>query len=422
MTFAGNDESKQAKPDSKALLPLLLKPHLDAAEFELTTACPCRCVTCGSNCGRAADNELTTDELFRVLSELKDLGCQRVSFLGGEPLCRPDLMRLIKEARARRMLVEVITSGTGLDPTCARQLKDAGVNSVTVSVDGLRSSHDAQRGSVGAHAQAIKAISALRAARISAGVTTQVNRMSLPELESMGDELLGAGAIGWQLQPTLPMGRAAGSPLILEEQDMPELLATLRRLARRTKLRPIITDALGWWTTDDPRLRSADGALSRCWLGCFAGIRHLGITSCGDVKGCMILPAEFVEGNLRNETLRQIWEDPQRFAYNRQYRPGTGGQSVQGTGGSSNCSFTGLKSAIGYCGWANNSSLIACVGTLNSAWIDGLNALLTCTTCDEVSYYLNCLQMYCASLPADYVESLLSRCYTLPYAGVRSDI
>ena len=320
MTVPDAADLIQVKPDSGPLLQLLLTPHLDAAEIELTTACPCRCVTCGSNCGRASDNELTTDELLRVLSELEDLACHRVGFLGGEPLCRPDLMPLIKEARTRGMLVEVITSGMGLDSRCAQRLKDAGVNSVTVSVDGLKPSHDAQRGVVRAHDRAIEAIAALKAARIPVGVTTQVNRMSLPELESMGDELLDAGAIGWQLQTTLPMGRAAESPLILREEDMPELLATLRRLAQRTKLRPIITDAIGWWTTDDPHLRSADGGMSRCWLGCFAGIRHLGITSCGDVKGCLALTSGFVEGNLRDEPLRQIWEDPARFAYNRQYR------------------------------------------------------------------------------------------------------
>src|SRR5664280_2477458 len=106
---------------------------------------------------------------LQILSDLKDIACQRVSFLGGEPLCRRDLMQLIKAARAHRMLVEVITSGMGLDSTCAQQLKDAGVNSVTVSVDGLRASHDAQRGVVRAHDRAIEAIAALKAARIAVG-------------------------------------------------------------------------------------------------------------------------------------------------------------------------------------------------------------------------------------------------------------
>ena len=320
MTFQLGQESKPTESEGNPVLSLLRRPHLDAAEIELTMACPCRCINCGSDCGPAVDNELSTDELLALLSDLKDLGCRRVSFLGGEPLIHRDLMQLIQVARGHGMLVEIVTSGMGLDSNCAKQLKEAGANSVSVSIDGLRHSHDAQRGVARAYDRAMEALAALRTAHIAAGATTQVNRMSLPELEALGDELLEAGALGWQLQPTLPMGRAAGSPLILREEDMPEVLATLRRLTRRTKLRPIITDALGWWTTDDASLRSADGAMPRCWLGCFAGIRHVGITCRGEVKGCLILPAEFIEGNLRQVPLRQTWEDPSRFAYNRQYR------------------------------------------------------------------------------------------------------
>jgi len=96
---------------------------------------------------------------------------------------------------------------------------------------------------------------------------------------------------------------------------------------------------------------------------------------------------------------------------------GTGGQSL-GTGGSPSCNFTDLQGAIDTCGLAN-ASLQACVQTLNTSWRDGLNALLACKTCNEVMVHLNCLQMRCSYLPAEYLEALLSNCYVLPYAGVR---
>jgi len=302
------------------LLPVLLHQRLAFAEIELTTFCVCRCVTCGSNCGRAASGELTTPELTRILDDLHALGCQQVTFLGGEPLCHPDLLALIRHARSHKLLVELVTSGMGLDGAYAEQLKAAGVNSVSVSVDGLEASHDLQRGIKGCYQRALGAIRALRGRRIPVGVNTQVNRVSLPELEALGDELLEAGAIGWQLQTTLPMGRAAGSDLILYPADMPEVLATVRRLSQRKKLAPNLTDAIGWWTHDDTQLRSTRGGMARCWLGCLAGLQHLGITSQGDVKGCAALTDAFVEGNVRRESLRDIWLDPKRFAYNRAYQ------------------------------------------------------------------------------------------------------
>ena len=314
-----NDESPS---DATArLLPILLTPQLSVAEIELTTACPCRCVTCGSNCGRAAVSELTADELTRIISDLHALGCQRVTFLGGEPLCRPDLMTLIRHARGLRLMVELVTSAMGLDAAVAQELKNAGINTVTVSVDGLEASHDAQRAVNGSYCRALEAIRALRAARVPVAVNTQLNRLSLPDLDALGDQLLQAGAMGWQLQTTLPMGRAAQSSLILQPADMPELLNVVRRLSRRPRLAPQLTDATGWCTSDDTRLRSVPGVMARCWLGCSAGTHHMGITSQGDVKGCLALPNEFTEGNVRDETLREIWADPKRFAHNRTYRP-----------------------------------------------------------------------------------------------------
>src|SRR5664280_898655 len=109
MTFPLGHESKPHESEGNPVLSLLRRPHLDAAEIELTMACPCRCINCGSDCGPAVDNELSTDELLTVLSDLKELGCRRVSFLGGEPLVHRDLLQLIQVARSHGMLVEIVT-------------------------------------------------------------------------------------------------------------------------------------------------------------------------------------------------------------------------------------------------------------------------------------------------------------------------
>jgi radical SAM protein with 4Fe4S-binding SPASM domain len=331
-------DSQKRPPEApiEKLLPMLLKPQLQFVEIELTTACVCRCVTCGSNCGRAAEQELTAKELTDVIDGVHALGCKQLTLLGGEPLCHPELLALVRHARSHKLLVEIVTSGVGLDESYVERLKAAGVTSVTVSVDGLETSHDLQRGIKGCYRQVLEAIGILRQHRIPVGVNTQVNRASLPELEALGDELLEAGAIGWQLQTTLPMGRAKGSPLILYPQDMPEVLATVRRLSKLQKLAPHLTDAIGWWTHDDTQLRSTRGGIARCWLGCFAGLQHMGITSQGHVKGCLALTDAFIEGNVRRESLSDIWNDPKRFAYNRAYRP----ESL--TGSCANCKQASL--------------------------------------------------------------------------------
>ena len=74
-------------------------------------------------------------------------------------------------------------------------------------------------------------------------------------------------------------------------------------------------DNLGYFEEDGPSIREHK------WKGCFAGRHLVGIDADGSVKGCLSLPREFIEGNLRTEPLRQIWEDPQRFRYNRYFDP-----------------------------------------------------------------------------------------------------
>ena len=46
----------------------------------------------------------------------------------------------------------------------------------------------------------------------------------------------------------------------------------------------------------------------------------LGIQSNGNVKGCLSLPDEFIEGNIRKIGLKRIWENEKSFAYTRRFK------------------------------------------------------------------------------------------------------
>jgi radical SAM protein with 4Fe4S-binding SPASM domain len=55
------------------------------------------------------------------------------------------------------------------------------------------------------------------------------------------------------------------------------------------------------------------------YYGCYAGMRVAGIESNGDIKGCLSMPEEFVEGNIRQTSFTEIWNNPDGFAYNRKF-------------------------------------------------------------------------------------------------------
>ncbi|MBN2195836.1 MAG: radical SAM protein [Polyangiaceae bacterium] len=294
-------------------------PKLVGAELELTTRCPCHCTTCGTAAGDARPVELSLARWQEVTRELVELGCQRVTLLGGEPLCFEGWAELARFQVELGLAVEIVTSGVTVDAEVAARVRDAGVASITVSVDGTREAHDRQRRVPAAFDRALRAIALLDAAGLRVGVTSQVNRLTLPTLEALAPELEVAGALGWQVQLTFPMGRAKDCGIELMPEDMPELHATLRRLRLRRGLRPFLTDSIGYCTDDDIALRTPQGGRARPWIQCLAGLRHIGIASNGDVKGCLALWDAFTEGNLEQEPLARIWRDPERFAYTRAF-------------------------------------------------------------------------------------------------------
>jgi radical SAM protein with 4Fe4S-binding SPASM domain len=136
------------------------------------------------------------------------------------------------------------------------------------------------------------------------GVTSQVNQGNLAELEALAPILEEAGVLGWQLQLTLPLGRAEENRhLIAPPSHDARVAARAPPPGAPPGLRPHLTDNIGYCTSDDLELRTIQGGFPRPWLGCRAGLDALGITSDGRVKGCLALPDTCTEGNVREESL-----------------------------------------------------------------------------------------------------------------------
>src|SRR5205807_9887065 len=82
----------------------------------------------------ANNGELATDEWRRVIREAAGLGVLQIGFSGGEPLVRHDLADLVRGAREANLYTNLITSGIGLDENCTHELRDAGLDSLQLSL------------------------------------------------------------------------------------------------------------------------------------------------------------------------------------------------------------------------------------------------------------------------------------------------
>ena len=292
--------------------------QLRSCVWEITLACCFSCRHCGSRAGTARPDELTTAECLYVASQLADLGCRRVSLIGGEVFMRSDWAEIAQALTSRGIRVCIITNGYIFTDTLIENLKGVGIESVAISLDGSRDVHDGFR-QPGSYKRAINAIDRLTSEGIPVSVITTLNSENIGCLDAMYAALSGRNIFAWQLQACSPMGNASGSGIdyridfgrvirfVEDHMDAPFAIG--------------IADNIGYFTEAEGSLRGNRSGRA-FFRGCKAGLQSVGIDSTGNVRGCESMYDEiFNEGNLRKRTLRDIWEDPDSFLYNRRFTP-----------------------------------------------------------------------------------------------------
>jgi radical SAM protein with 4Fe4S-binding SPASM domain len=290
------------------------------AVWELTLACDLACRHCGSRAGRARPDELTTEEALDLVRQMHDLGVQEVALIGGEAYLHEGWTNVIAEIRRCDMQSTLVTGGRGMTLERAREAARAGVQSVAVSIDGARETHDRLRALDGSYDAAIQALRNCREAGMQIAVNTQVNRLSMRDLPAVLDVILEHGAHGWQVQLTVPVGRAADEPdVILQPYDLLGLfpvLAELKERCDRAHVTMLAGNNVGYFGPYEHVLRSY--CRNKHTDSCSAGITTLGIEANGDIKGCPSLPTDaWVGGNVRENSLRDIWERSAPLRHNR---------------------------------------------------------------------------------------------------------
>jgi radical SAM protein with 4Fe4S-binding SPASM domain len=284
-----------------------------AIAWELTLACNLRCRHCGSAAGLPRADELTLKEALAICEQLPALLVREVDFTGGEPLVRSDWPQIAARLAELGIKSQIITNGLLMSAEVVAQMQDVGIAAVGFSVDGLEATHDHIRAHPGLFRRVLAGIAQTAAAGIPVAVITTVNALNVGELPALFELLRAAGVGRWQLQPLFPLGRGQeAADLRFSEQGYQKLGAFVQEWTPKTAgdgFKIELGDSYGYFTAYDTRTLP--------WRGCPAGLAALGITSDGKIKGCLSLPDEIVEGDLRQRELWDIWFDPRSFAYTR---------------------------------------------------------------------------------------------------------
>jgi len=294
--------------------------------WEITDRCNLRCVHCECAAGEPRPDELTTAEALALCDDLAALGTRKVNLSGGEPFLRRDWPDIVERLKSHEIEVFLVTNGLPFTERIAARCVALGVDWISVSIDGLMATHDSIRRypkpskRPSPFRRAFEALALARSKGIKAGVITHINGRNLDELDELHELLCVLPIDGWQLQLGSPQGRM----LSTEEGYLvpPEALPQIARFIRKHQGSPfpiVTTDDIGYYTEHESHLRRFDDEHIPYWVGCYAGILGLAIESNGGVKGCPSMPSDWVDGNIRERSLREIWDDPKSFPYNRQW-------------------------------------------------------------------------------------------------------
>jgi len=133
--------------------------------------------------------ELTMDEVFTVMDDLKSFHVPVLILSGGEPLLRPDIFDISKRAKRMGFYVGLSTNGALIDGRMSDRIADVGYDYVGVSLDGIGAVHDAFRRVDGAFDASLEGIRLCRERGIKVGLRFTMTEHTVGSLPALLDLL-----------------------------------------------------------------------------------------------------------------------------------------------------------------------------------------------------------------------------------------
>ena len=289
------------------------KPRLRHLFLELTMRCNERCLHCGSWCGDVQSEELSVQQYRDFLDEVKaDFGTddKMLCITGGEPLLRRDFADIMGYAKKLGFRWGMTSNATLINDDTAKMLRDCGMGTISVSIDGLRESHDAFRRTPGGWDKAMAGIESL----IRVGgfrhiqATTVVTHQNIGELDALFAIFDKMDLDSWRVINIEPMGRAKNYPeLLLTKDDYRTLFEFIRN--KRIAGEPVCYGCSHYLGMEYER------EVRDWYFHCTAGTYIASICANGDITACLDIERrpEFIQGNILRDRFKDVWEQKFRI-------------------------------------------------------------------------------------------------------------
>ena len=292
---------------TRPIIDKVIREHpLTTLFWECTLRCNLHCRHCGSDCRVTSTiKDMPLEDFLPVLDSIaREANPHKVmiNVTGGEPLMRKDLEACGKAFYDRGFPWGIVTNGQALTPERYQRLLQSGLRAVTVSLDGIGSTHEWMRGVPGSYPKALSAIRMVAGSKaVEYDVVTCVNQRSFQELDAIKELLIGNGVKAWRLFTVFPVGRAAQDPELRLSGDQ---FRALMEFIRRTRKEGRIVASYGC----EGFLGRYEGEVRDAFFHCSAGVTIGSVMADGAIAACPSIRADYSQGNIyKGDDFMEVW-------------------------------------------------------------------------------------------------------------------
>jgi MoaA/NifB/PqqE/SkfB family radical SAM enzyme len=267
--------------------------------WQLNSACNLDCLHCCEEAGHSMPDELTKEEIMDFCQQIVELKVPYVAISGGEPLLHKHFFEISEFLRSSGVSLKVETNGVLIDREVANRFAELGFRSVQVSVDGATSQTFERLRLKGNWKKTIDACRYL----VEAGVHTEIvfvpTKFNIHETDDIIEMAYRMGIYGFYTGKIMRIGRAAQNWDILcpSEEEYERFFQVLKvkqaKYDGKMKVYYYPYDVI-----EELKYRREHPSAS------------LLVIPNGKVK--IIGPLPFICGDLRKQSLSEVWQQYKR--------------------------------------------------------------------------------------------------------------
>lgn len=298
----------------------MVKRHL-YLQWDSTDLCNLRCNQCyheqqGNSEHKQMKHLMNLEEVFSMINDLDETAKRwemipDFAISGGEPLMRKDLYEILDYTNKKNLQTKLLSNGTLITKSVAKELKNRNVRGIQVSIDGGKEMHNQIRKMSFAYDRAMEGIFNASQEKIPVNVAMTLMKSNKDQFEEVIIGAISAGALRVGFKTYVPDSNLGYlDPNFVNAKEFYEaaLNAKALKIKYQDKIEVITSDVLFQIMAENHPLIEIAKKENKFLSGCSIGYRAISVLSDGTVYPCRRLPISI--GNISEGLVKIFVETP----------------------------------------------------------------------------------------------------------------